>query len=188
MPKLSVELGLPLLRIGVADIKLTRGRRRSGAKGVGPFLIVSRQCGLALDTAYGMENGSPVWMWAVHGKLQQFWSLRPAGKDGEFSVRAEMGGLALDATTDERGADAPFLWTPHGAPWQRWRLSDTPDGVGLFIQSVYSGAYLTMNAAGENGWIPWLSTGLDDRDSMDKQWLLVRVYGSDDRYELRSAS
>ena len=74
MPKLSVELGLPGLKIGVSEINLTRGRKRA-KRGVGPFLFIARQCGLALDTGCQKENGDKVIVWATHGQQQQFWSL-----------------------------------------------------------------------------------------------------------------
>lgn len=174
MPKLSMELGLPGLKFGISEINLTRGRWGAD-RGVGPFLFIARQCGLALDTGYGTENGAPVSVWAVHGQRQQFWSLWPSGYVGEFTIRAELGGLTLDATTDLHSDRSPLLWHHHGEPQQRWRLLEAPDGVGHFLQSVHSDQFLTMSSAGQNGWTPWFEAGRD-WNSWDKQWLVVRPY------------
>ena len=174
MPKLSVELGLPGLKIGVSEINLTRGRKRA-KRGVGPFLFIARQCGLALDTGCQKENGDKVIVWATHGQQQQFWSLCPTGYAGEFTIRAELGGLTLDATTDPHGDNRPVLWRYHGESQQRWRLLESPDGVGHFLQSVHSGKFLAMDSAGQNGWFPWFEADRD-QNSWDKQWLVVRAY------------
>ena len=174
MSKLSVELGLPGLKIGVSEINLTRGRKRA-KRGVGPFLFIARQCGLALDTGCQKENGDKVIVWATPGQQQQFWSLWPTGYAGEFTIRAELGGLTLDATTDPHGDNRPVLWRYHGESQQRWRLLESPDGVGHFLQSVHSGKFLAMDSAGQNGWFPWFEADRD-QNSWDKQWLVVRAY------------
>ncbi len=172
--KLSVELGLPGFKLGLNGINLTRGKRKA-KDGIGPFLLISRASGLALDTGYGVDNGAPVTVWSPHGQQQQFWSLFSSGYAEEFVIRAEMGGLDLDATTDHAGANHPLLWRHHGGPWQRWRLLASPDGVGHFLQSVHSGRFLAMNADGVNGWAPWFEAD-PDSNSMNMQWLLVRAY------------
>lgn len=187
MSKLSVELGLPGLKIGVSEINLTRDRERAeinltrdqerAERGVGPFLFIARQCGLALDTGYGMDNGASVIVWSTHGQQQQFWSLWPTGYAGEFTIRAELGGLALDATTDPHGDNPPVLWRHHGESQQRWRLLESPDGVGHFLQSVHSGKFLAMDSAGQNGWVPRFEADRD-QNSWGKQWLVVRVYAN----------
>lgn len=176
MAKLGIELGLPLLRIGVSDIDLAPGRGK-GSTTAGPFLIISRQCGLALDTAYGATNEAPVQMWTTHGKPQQLWSLYPTGHRGEFSLRSEMSGLALDATRNDHGEKLPWLWRHHGEAWQRWRLIPTPDGMGHALQSVHTGRFLCMNEDAQNKWRPWFEEGLDE-SSPNNQWLLVRPYRS----------
>lgn len=95
MTRWKVELRLPILVIGAEDIQIKFGRHRKVA---GPYLIISRACGLALDT--GNESEPDKWpiLWPPHAERQQLWYLRPTGMIGEFAIVSAANGLALDAT------------------------------------------------------------------------------------------
>lgn len=168
MPTVQPKLRLPFLEIGFGDIKITMPRK---AKEAGPFMIVSRACGMALDTAFSVELGSYPILYPPHGRPHQLWGLGPSSAKGEVQIRSAESGLALDSTRTMDGNDVhPVLWESHGEPWQRWRLERSPDGLGFLIASAHSRRYLTASEDAEPKWMPWFA---DRAAEFNQQWLLA---------------
>ncbi len=163
------EIRLPGITIGAKDV----GALFKQGHGAGPFLLISRCCGLALDTAFATDNGALPILWPPHGRRQQLWYLRPSGYRGEVLVVSAESGLTLDSTPNPDG-ERPLLWEGHGEVWQRWVLRQAPDGIGYLLTSVLSGRVLMTSEEAEPYWHPWLA----DRDAgWPQQWLLTMPHG-----------
>jgi hypothetical protein len=93
-PKVKVEVRLPGISIGTDDIGGVFGARTER----GPFLIISRACGMALDTGGENDDGSIATVFPVAASRRQLWYLRPSGHAGEVLITSADNGLALDAT------------------------------------------------------------------------------------------
>lgn len=168
-PRVYAEVRLPGIAVGTDDIGALFKRGRDA----GPFLIISRPCGLALDTAFATDNDSPVTLWPPHGRRQQLWYLEPSGYDGEVLIISAESGLALDATRNP-DAEKTVLSEKSGEVWQRWTLQRVPDGAGYLISSALSAHVLASSEDAANGWEPWMSV----RDAgWSQQWLLVMPHG-----------
>jgi Ricin-type beta-trefoil lectin domain-like len=168
---IKAELKLPFLSIGVDDVRtIFKWSRRQA----GPFVVINRAAGQALDTAFGNESGNGVITWAPHGLLHQMWLLKPSGTRGEVLIVSAANGLALDATTETSGDIHPVMWKAHGEPWQRWLLEDTPDGGAYTIKSAHGRKFLTLSDAAENGWQPWFDNW---KGGLSQQWILALPYG-----------
>jgi ricin-type beta-trefoil lectin protein len=152
----SVTLRLPGISIGVNDV----GALFKRGKDAGLFLLVSRACGLALDTAHARQNWDKPILWPPHALRHQLWYLRPSGHSGEALVISADNGLALDATRDTHDGRQTLLWEPHAQPQQRWGLEQSPDGVGYLLACAVNGHALTAAENAEPRWVPWLT----DRD------------------------
>jgi hypothetical protein len=168
--RLNLTVKLPVINIGVDDVGALFKR---GAE-AGPFLILSRESGLALDTGLGTNNGDPVVLWSPHGRAHQLWYLRPSGHRGQTLVISAENGLALDATTAPAVGTHPLLWEPHAEPWQRWKLDRTPDESGYMIECVEGGRLLECNEDAERLSSPWLG---DRHGRFSQQWLLAMPHG-----------
>lgn len=169
-PRIRVDLKLPGISIGTDDV----GALFKRGPDAGPFLIVSRCCGLALDTAFGTNNGSLPILWSPHGFRQQFWYLRPSGHKHQTLIVSQESGLALESTRDATDGASPLLWEPHGEAWQRWALRPSPDGVGYVIESVLNGRVLTASEDAQCEWRPWFA---DRHGDWTQQWLFVMPHG-----------
>ena len=173
----KVELHLPMLVIGAEDISVKFGRQRR-QKEVGPYLIIGRASGLALDTASASGPGGKVILWPPNALPHQLWDLRPTGVVGEVAVVAAENGLALDATQETSGDPKPIMSEVNNEPWQRWRLEDAPDGAGYFLQSAHSRRYLMATEDAERKWCPWFR----DRDGQpSQQWIIALPHGRNPR-------
>jgi hypothetical protein len=168
-PKVKVEIRLPGITIGTDDIGGVFGSRSER----GPFLIISRASGMALDTGGRNEDGSIATVYPTDAGRRQMWYLRPSGHVGEVLIVSADNGLALDATRPEDAGD-PLLWEPHGAPWQRWTLTLCPDGAAFYVESVGRDCVLVMNEDAEPNWQPWLEPR---RGIKSHQWLFVMPHG-----------
>lgn len=170
-PRVSLAIRLPLLTFGIDDIGTIFKRSHREA---GPYLLIARACGLALDTAFGVELGNKPHLWPPHGLRHQLWYLRPSGVSGEVIIVSAVNGLVLDSTRNITDDPHPVMWEQHGEPWQRWRLTDVPDGGGYLLQSVYSTRFLTANERSERGWEPWF----EDRHAyQSQQWVVALPHG-----------
>jgi Ricin-type beta-trefoil lectin domain-like len=172
MVRYKVELHLPILVLGAEDIRVRFRRRRKAA---GPYLIISRACGLALDTGRKVEPGGHVTVWPPHAEPQQLWYLRPTGVSGEIALFSAANGLALGSVSSTSGDHRPVMSEPANEPWQRWRLEDAADGAGYLLQLVHDRRFLTMNEDGQRRWKPWLESRHARRS---QQWLLVLPHGN----------
>ncbi len=159
-----------MITIGTDDI----GGHFGSKKERGPFLVISRACGMALDTADRNEDGAIATVHPTNAARRQLWYLRPSGHAGEVLIISADNGMALDAG---RPSDEvkPLLWEPHGADWQRWTLTPSPDGAAYYIGSVGHGRTLVMNQDAEPNWQPWL----EDREGIKAhQWMLAVPHGN----------
>jgi Ricin-type beta-trefoil lectin domain-like len=171
MARWKIELHLPMLVVGAEDIRIKSRRRR---RAVGPYLIISRVCGFALDA--GISGSSESWttLYTPHAERQQLWHLCPTGIAGEFAIVSAAYGLALDATQETSGDIHPHVSEATDEPWQRWRLEDAPDGAAYLIQSAHSRRYLTVSDDTQLKWSPWFEARHAHRR---QQWILAAPYG-----------
>lgn len=167
--KVKVEVRLPGISIGTDDIGGVFGSRTER----GPFLIISRGCGMALDTGERNDDGSPATVDTTDAGRRQLWYLRPTGHPGEVLIVSADNGLALDGTRPEDNGK-PLLWEPHGEPWQRWTLTPCPDGAAFYVGCVAHDRVLVMDDGAEPGWQPWLE---DRRGLESHQWMFVVPHG-----------
>jgi hypothetical protein len=168
-PKVKLEIRLPMITIGTDDIGGHFGSRTER----GPFLIVSRACGMALDTGGRNDDGSIATVHPTDAGRRQLWYLKPTGHNGEVLIVSTDNGLALDATRP-RDRGNPLLWEPHGEPWQRWTLTPCADGAAFYIGSIAHGRVLVMNQNAEPDWQPWLE---ERRGIKSHQWMFVVPHG-----------
>jgi hypothetical protein len=177
MPSWNVSLRLPFISIGVNDIRI--GNIRAISKGrqkeVGPYLLIARAPGLALDTGLKLDAGNRPITWTPHAQAHQLWHLRSSGVKGEALILSASNSLALDATR-ATGDDVvvPVMWEVHGEAWQRWRLEEAADGLGYLIQSVHSQKYLTLGDEAENAWTPWFE---ERHGRLSQQWIVALPHG-----------
>lgn len=168
-PKVKVEIRLPGITIGTDDIGGAFGSRTER----GPFLIISRACGLALDTGGRDDDGSRAEVHPTDSRRRQLWYLRPTGHSGEVLIVSADNGLALDATRPGDEGKV-LLWEAHGDPWQRWTLVPCPDGEAFYVGSVAHGRVLVMSEEAEREWQPWLE---ERRGIKSHQWMFVVPHG-----------
>jgi hypothetical protein len=172
MPTVHLKVQLPFLEIGLDDIKITRARKQ---REIGPFVIIARACGLALDTAFATDMGAQPILYPPHGRVHQQWVLRSSGSKGEVAIFSVDNGQALDATVPNEGDIHPVLWESNNEPWQKWRLEPSADGLGFLIQSVHNRRYLTAAENSAPKWNPWFAS----RDgNFGQQWMLTMTHGS----------
>jgi hypothetical protein len=167
--KIKVEIRLPGITVGTDDIGGVFGspRRR------GPFVIISRACGMALDTGGGRDDGSIATVHPVNAGRRQLWYLIPTGHAGELMIQSADNGLALDATRPGDDGKA-LLWEPHGGAWQRWTLTSAPDGAAFYVGSVAHERVLVVSDNTEPNWQPWLE---ERHGTVNHQWMFVIPHG-----------
>ena len=172
MVRWKVELHLPLLVVGAEDIHVKFARRRREA---GPYLIISRACGYALDADQRASGpGQLLIVFSPHAQPNQLWYLRPTGMADEVSIISAANGMAVDATQETAGDPHPVLSEPGGAASQRWQLEAAPDGTGHLLQSVHSRRYLTANEGTQRTWNPWFEAR---HGHMSQQWIFAVPHG-----------
>lgn len=140
---IKLEVGLP----GIALLKVevpTPVRRQAVLPG--PFAIISRDSGLALDTAFKTHNLSEPIFWPAHAFPQQLWRFLATGAKNEYVIESVANGLVLDARTDQNEGRHPCMWPRHGEAIQCWRLHPTGDGAAYIIESVATGHVLDRPA------------------------------------------
>jgi hypothetical protein len=137
--KTGLKVGLAgIVTLETDDIFGFFKRRRASS---GPFLLIARGRGLALDTAFGAEDDNPI-LWSAHAMPHQLWYFHKTDYSDQFLIMSVANELALDA---QRGTDTPrptIMWSRHEQAHQRWRLRPTDDGAACFIESVRTGHVL----------------------------------------------
>ena len=137
--QIRLKIGFPGIVSVETDDVLRLFRRPRTSRG--PFLLIARARGLALDTAFRAEKGNPI-LWPAHAMPHQLWYFHKTEHRDQFEILSVANGLALDA---QRGDDIPrptVMWSRHGQAQQRWRLRPTDDGAACFIESVRTGHVL----------------------------------------------
>jgi hypothetical protein len=149
MVKWSGRLGIPgVISVGVDDLGALLQPRKSR---LGPFLVVARDQGLALDTGLATENWSEPILWPAHGQPHQLWMLLGSGSGSECVIQSVANGLVLDARRETNEGRHPLMWERHDEPWQKWRLDPSADGAAVIVTSVHTGHALDAPAGSERG-------------------------------------
>ncbi|WP_439386175.1 RICIN domain-containing protein [Amycolatopsis lexingtonensis] len=132
-----LEVNAGLLRVGR---RWNSDRLRLGGATRGPFVIIGREKGLALDTGIQNRNGSTPIMWPPNGFIHQLWKVRPVRNHwAEYTIESLEHGLVLDAGAGEELSRNPTMRSRTGEPRQRWRFSRVEDGLAYVIRSVLTG-------------------------------------------------
>jgi hypothetical protein len=137
--QIRIKVGFPGIVSVEADDVLGMFQRRRASRG--PFLLIARGRGLALDTAFGAEGDNPI-LWPAHAMPHQLWYFQKTDYEGQFLILSVANELALDAQTDRDMPRPAVMWSCHGHAHQRWRLRPTEDGAACFIESVRTGHVL----------------------------------------------
>jgi hypothetical protein len=168
----SIRIGFPGISIGLENITLSAWWKKK-TDPAGPFLIIGRACGLALDTAWRNQQGDEPHLWAPHAERQQLWLLRPSGVKGEVLIVSADNGLALDSTRDTQKPNL-LMCEPSTEAHQRWRLKKSPDGAAFEVEAAHNQRLLTAAADFKPTWKPWF----DDRRSIRaQQWIFALPHG-----------
>ncbi|MGW6449019.1 RICIN domain-containing protein [Lentzea sp. NPDC055074] len=125
--------------IGIVSVEGTRTFRSFSRRKLGPFVIINRSNGLALDTGLHEHNGAEPIMWHPHGYPHQQWHFLRTQHWGEYVIVSAANKLALDARTYDDLSRTPCMWGRHAERHQRWRFGRSDDGLGYVIQSVATG-------------------------------------------------
>lgn len=169
-PPINVGFNFGLVSVEVEDIFYYFGKRQQYA---GPFLIVERYSGLALETDHRAVRGWQPFLGGLHGGMGQRWVMeRLTEHKGEVSIRSELNGLALDSTWDYNNGAPLLLWDSHGQDDQRWRLRPTPDKTGWYIESAKDERIIDVGENPEKGGHPWM---YDDHGLAWQQFLILPV-------------
>jgi hypothetical protein len=97
--QVRVKVGFPWIISVETDDILSLFRRRRTSRG--PFLLIVRGRGLALDTAFGMEGDNPI-LWPPHAQPHQLWYFHRTEYRDELQIVSVANGLALDAKVGAR--------------------------------------------------------------------------------------
>lgn len=172
---IKLEVRLPGISFGVDDVA-SFFRRRSPSRG--PFLLISRDCGLALDTGLQTHKGAEPVLWPAHGFGHQLWYFKASPHRGEFVITSVANGLVLDARIGNELGRQTVMWTYHGEPHQRWRLHATGDGAAFVVESVATGHVLDRpreaEAASKTRPVLW-----ERHDEMNQQFLIAMPSGTE---------
>ncbi|MDR3108014.1 MAG: RICIN domain-containing protein [Bifidobacteriaceae bacterium] len=163
MVRFAVTLRLPFVDIAVQDISDLLPKRQ-GTAVAGPFLIIERSHGLALESDSRAQMGWKPCLKTVHGSVDQQWGFRRvAGSNDEYVILSLANGMALDATFEPENHRNVLVWEEHAEPWQRWTLQRTPDSLGFQIKTCHVGhRSIDVGQApgvGDSVWL-WDSHGL----------------------------
>lgn len=163
----------PFLKITTDDVgAVFKRRRRRAVTQPGPFLIISVESGLALDTALNHDAGTHPNLWTVHGLPHQLWRLIPSGYDGEVRIASYSNNLFLDGHGSRNG-DHPQMREGVDEPRQRWRLTPSPNGRAHYLENAATGLVLDRPSEGECGSRPqvWRK-----HSGKNQQWLVVMSF------------
>lgn len=133
--KLSIGLpGIVTFGIGVDsdDVSALFTRNR---KSHGPFLLIGRDRGLALDTGGRAADEAPL-LWPPNAGPRQLWYFRKTKHRGEYLIVSIDNELVLDARESTETPREPVMWPEHSQSHQRWRLRPTDNAAAFFIESA----------------------------------------------------
>lgn len=168
--RVGAEIGLfPFLKITTTDVGAFFKRRRHRGTQTGPFMLISVDSGLAMDTAFQSADGSHPHLWTAHGQPHQLWRLTPSGHEGEVRIVSLANGLFLDGHGSHEG-DHPTMRAGNNEAWQRWRLKPAPGNRSHYLQNVATGLVLDRPHDAERGTWPvlWSAHTLENQ-----HWLLT---------------
>ena len=112
---------------------------------VGPFLIISRKNGLAIESAEEAEQECRPFLNNPHGRISQQWLIkRVSPKSKEIVILSAVNGMALDRTPRSHDGAPLILYGENSLAWQRWKLQKTPDKFGWIIQSIHDSRVLDV--------------------------------------------
>jgi hypothetical protein len=168
----SIGLNLPGFSIGINNIEMTGLVSKFGrAKPAGPYLITSRDSGLALDTLQ-YPKGSRIGALPPNADPQQLWYVRPSGVKDQVAIVSAASHLALDSARDNPSDPHPVTWDLDEKQGQRWQFLPTADGIGVLVKSPHNGKCLALSGEArshlDEPWAPWFSTQSGDRS---QQWI-----------------
>jgi Ricin-type beta-trefoil lectin domain-like len=115
----------------------------SNRKYCGPFLLIGRDRGLALDTGGHAADDAPI-LWPPNAGPRQLWYFHRTEHREEYLIVSADNGLVLDARISTETPRDPVMWSRHGQSHQRWRLRPTEDAAAFFIESVNTGHVLDI--------------------------------------------
>jgi len=139
-PVADLKLHLGILDVGISNMPLPGKRQRVASRG--PYLIVDRFKGLALDTNHRHTPGSEPIMWSPNGGDAQLWWVDQVSGTREYTITSVETGLRLDAGERFDLSRPPTMSQPHGLSHQRWGFIPGPERVGCLIVSLRSGHVL----------------------------------------------
>lgn len=141
MPEPSLPLKLSIgfpgivtfgIDVDVRDVSALFPRNR---KSRGPFLLIGRSRGLALDTGGRAADEAPL-LWPPNAGARQLWYFRKTKHRGEYLIVSIDNELVLDAREGTETPREPVMWPEHSQSHQRWRLRPTDNAAAFFIESV----------------------------------------------------
>ncbi|MFI9103250.1 RICIN domain-containing protein [Streptomyces fildesensis] len=138
---MRIKIGFPgVISVESDDVADLFRRRRTSR---GPFLLMGRDSGLALDTAWRGEGESPI-LWPAHAHPHQLWYFQRTHRRNQFLIVSVDNGLVLDARQGTELRRWPVMRSPSDDRHQHWRLHPTKDATGFIIESVHSGHVLDV--------------------------------------------
>ncbi|MEU1265657.1 RICIN domain-containing protein [Streptomyces cellulosae] len=164
----------PFLKITTSDVGAIFRRRRRSITQTGPFLTISVDSGLAMDTAFRSEDGSHPHLWTAHGQAHQLWRLIPSGHEGEARIVSLSNNLFLDGRGSHEG-DHPQMCAETNGPRQRWRLKPAPGHRAHYLENAATGLVLDRPHDAERGTWPVLWS---EHSGVNQHWLLVMPFAA----------
>lgn len=165
-------LPLPGIKVWSDDIPgLVRRRRRPVQ---GPFVLIGRDKGLALDVGAQTGQGYEPQLWPPHARPWQLWYFRQTPHRGEYLIISVASGLALDARRKTERGRHPLMWVPHGDEQQRWRLHPAADGAAFLIECVRTRHVLDVPPDAVTGTKPLM---FDRHDGGNQMFLIMMPTG-----------
>src|SRR6266705_2750021 len=169
---IGVGIHLPGISVTTDDVSVLFRRQRKPVRG--PFVLIGRNKGLAIDTAFQAERGSQPILWPPHAYQHQLWYFRKTPYRDEYLIVSVANGLVLDAGTSSELRRNPVMWMPHGEEHQRWRLHRTPDGAAFVIESVRTRHVMDVPQDAEARTVPCL---WERHDGENQQFLIMMPSG-----------
>ena len=145
----------------------------------GPFLLIGRDRGLALDTGGLAANDAPI-LWPPNAGPRQLWYFRETKHREQYLIVSIDNELVLDARTSTETPRQPVMCSDMGEPRQRWRLRPTEDAAAFVIESAHTGHVLDIpwESGTEKGTSPIL---FRRHGEVNQQFLIVTPSGAPSR-------